>query len=85
MYDASTGDSYATCYAEMKVKPGRDNPATDWAFLGGGGLASLVLAGYIYRKRRVTTMTTDSLDRCQESDDTTVTHFELVSDPICKV
>lgn len=80
IYDASTGDEYASCYAEMKVKQGQENPATDWAFLG-GGLASLALAGYMYRKRRIST---HREQQSHESEETT-THFELISDPICRV
>lgn len=55
--DTKTDQSYATCYAEIKVEEGTASPSTDWAFFVGGGVAALsgmAAAGYMRRKRRVT-------------------------------
>jgi hypothetical protein len=77
--DAETGDEYALCYAEVKVKTGTNSNgvSTSWGFLlGGAGLAGLTALGYVYQKRRVATAA-----QSEEMGG----NFELINDQIMRV
>ena len=78
LYNAVTNDVYATCYAEIGVYQGAENPSTDWSWMGGAGLTGVLMAGYVYRKRKVTTprIPASTFDSLEEP----VTNFELVGD-----
>jgi len=81
VYDVSTNDEFGVCYAAINVKAGPNHPATNWSFFVGGfaSLTGLAAAGYMYRKRKVATIELNS-----QSEGST-THFELVTDPMCRV
>lgn len=87
-----TGTPWATCYIDVMVKKGEDDPVyTSAAFiLGVGGTSLLGLAaGLMYKKRRVGVLQLssnhDDVGDDDEKVDEPTTHFELVTDPSSRV